>query len=242
VLLADQAFALKKAGLHRLTVSLDTLRSERFAALSRRDMHARVMEGLATAASAEFSDLRIDCVVLRGVNEDELPDLVSFAHDLHAEIRFIEYMDVAGATRWSLNRVVSRAEMLERLSSARSRLVRSMGREGSNTAERFVLDDGTIFGIISSTTEPFCRACDRSRLSADGQWFRCLYATEGTELGTAMRKGATDEELKASIVTHWSSRADRGAELRRDIADRQAFVPLDQLRKHPHWEMHKKGG
>jgi cyclic pyranopterin phosphate synthase len=240
VLLSDQARSLRSAGLRRITVSLDTLRPERFAQLSRRNFHARVLEGL-RAASEAFDSLRLDCVIIRGVNDDEPGALLDHARRLNAELRLIEYMDVAGATRWTPERVVSRAEILRNLEQSRG-AVRSLGREGAETAERFTLTDGTVFGIIASTTEPFCRQCDRARLSADGQWFRCLYATEGTALGSMLRSGATDNELQETIVRHWRLRVDRGAELRRSIAERRAFVPLEQLQQHPHWEMHKKGG
>src|SRR5690606_27618946 len=97
------------------------------------------------------------------------------------EVRFIEYMDVGGATRWSMERVVSRAEMLARIEAARGR-VEALPGQGSAPAERFRLADGTVFGIIASTTRPFCRACDRSRVTADGMWYLCLYATAGTDL------------------------------------------------------------
>src|SRR5712692_10139861 len=115
ILLGDEAPALKAAGLHRVTVSLDTMRPERFAQLTRRDTHAQVLEGLAAVARAGFTDTKIDTVVMRGVNDDELADLIEFGRSVPAEVRFIEYMDVGGATRWSMDKVVSRQEMLARL-------------------------------------------------------------------------------------------------------------------------------
>ena len=117
VLLAEHAPALRAAGLHRVTVSLDTLRPERFRLLTRRDTHARVLEGIATVARLGWRGLKLDTVVMRGVNEDELIDLVEYAGGVDAEVRFIEYMDVGGATLWSMDRVVSRREMLERLTA-----------------------------------------------------------------------------------------------------------------------------
>ena len=116
VLLAEQAPALKEAGLHRVTVSLDTLRPDRFLALTRRNSHAQVLEGIAAVARAGFTGTKIDTVVMRGVNDDELADLIEYGRRAPAEVRFIEYMDVGGATRWSMDKVVGRAEMLERLS------------------------------------------------------------------------------------------------------------------------------
>src|SRR5262249_42442483 len=111
ILLAEQAPALRDSGLHRVTVSLDTLRPERFRVLTRRDDHARVLEGIAAVGRAGFTGLKLDTVVMRGTNEDELAELIEFGRGHAAEVRFIEYMDVGGATHWSMERVVSRAEM-----------------------------------------------------------------------------------------------------------------------------------
>src|ERR1700693_4550894 len=115
ILLAEQAGALHRAGLHRVTVSLDTLRPERFLAMTRRDDHARVLDGMAAARREGFSGTKIDTVIIRSVNDDELSDLIEFGRANDAEVRFIEYMDVPGATQWSLKNIVSRAEMLATL-------------------------------------------------------------------------------------------------------------------------------
>jgi cyclic pyranopterin phosphate synthase len=241
VLLTEQAQALRAAGLHRVTVSLDTLRSERFRLLTRRDTHARVLEGIATVARLGWPELKLDTVVMRGVNDDELIDLVEYAGGVHAEVRFIEYMDVGGATLWSMDRVVSRREMLERL-RARYGTIAPIVEESSAPADRFRLPDGRVFGIISSTTEPFCRACDRSRLTADGLWYLCLYATRGTDLRAALRAGATREELAELIRSTWRARRDRGAEERLAQPDRSPLIQIGELRRDPHLEMHTRGG
>jgi cyclic pyranopterin phosphate synthase len=181
-------------------------------------------------------------VIIRGVNDDELADLLEFGKAMNAEVRFIEYMDVGGATRWSPDRVVSRREMLAAL-SRRYGAIESIEEASSAPADRFRLSNGTTFGIISSTTEPFCRSCDRSRLTADGMWYLCLYATNGIDLRGPLRRGATAEELKALIASSWRARADRGAEERLELGDRRAFVPVrDLLRRDPHLEMHTRGG
>jgi GTP 3',8-cyclase len=241
VLLAAQAQTLREAGLGRVTVSLDTLRADRFAVITRRDELARVLEGIEAAGRAGFAPLKLDAVIMRGVNDDELPDLVEFGKRACAEVRFIEYMDVGGAIEWSPQRVVSRAEMLSAL-AARYGSVTPLDEGGSAPAERFRLPDGTIFGIIASTTTPFCRACDRSRLTADGIWFLCLYATRGLDLRGPLRDGASPAELAARIAAAWRARDDRGAELRLAQRDRGVFVPLEQLRRDPHLEMHTRGG
>jgi GTP 3',8-cyclase len=241
VLLADQATALRAAGLHRVTVSLDTLRPERFRALTRRDDHAAVLRGIDGVRRAGFGGLKLDTVVIRGVNEDELIDLAEFARGIDAEVRFIEYMDVGGATTWSMDQVVSRVEMLRALEHHYGR-IEPIVESSSAPADRFRLLDGAVFGIISSTTQPFCRACDRSRLTADGLWYLCLYATQGTDLRGPLRRGVGREELKGLISLSWRRRADRGAEQRLAMAARRPLIQVGELKRDPHLEMHTRGG
>jgi cyclic pyranopterin phosphate synthase len=241
ILLAEQAPALREAGLHRVTVSLDTLRPERFRELTRRDTHARVLEGIAAVPAAGFTGLKLDTVVMRDVNDDELVDLIEFGRRADAEVRFIEYMDVGGATHWSMDRVVSRAEMLDVL-ARRYGAIEPVGEVSSAPAERFRLPDGTVFGIIASTTTPFCRTCDRSRLTADGMWFLCLYAQRGRDLRTLLRSGASRDALAAAITGGWTARRDRGAEERKELGIRGPLLQIEGLRQDPHLEMHTRGG
>jgi GTP 3',8-cyclase len=240
VLLASQAQALRDAGLHRLTVSLDTLHPDRFRQLTRFDELDRVLDGIATAAPL-FRGLKLDTVVIRGVNDDELVDLIEFARRHQAEVRFIEYMDVGGATHWSMPRVVSRREILDVLASHYG-VINPVVEESSAPADRYTLPDGTTFGIISSTTEPFCESCDRSRLTADGLWYLCLYAAHGTDLRRPLRAGASAEHLAQLIRATWEVRSDRGAEERLASRDRSPLIPVDRLRRDPHLEMHTRGG
>jgi GTP 3',8-cyclase len=241
VLLAEQATALRAAGLHRVTVSLDTLREDRFKVLTRRDTHARVLEGIEAVVKTGWPGLKLDTVVMRGVNDDELVDLIEYGATVSAEVRFIEYMDVGGATQWSMDRVVSRREMLVRLAE-RYGPIEPIAEESSAPAERFRLSDGRVFGIISSTTAPFCRACDRSRLTADGLWYLCLYAGRGTDLRKPLRTGASREELLALIRSTWQGRRDRGAEERLATPDRSPLMQIGELKRDPHLEMHTRGG
>jgi GTP 3',8-cyclase len=241
VLLADRARALRDAGLHRITVSLDTLHRGRFQALTRFDEHAAVLAGIDAASRAGFASLKIDTVVMRGTNDDELADLIEYGRSVGAEVRFIEYMDVGGATRWNRGAVVSQDEMLRTL-AARYGPIAAAGARGSAPADRFVLPDGTTFGIIASTTRPFCEDCDRSRLTADGMWLMCLYARAGTDLRRPLRAGATRDELIELIRTVWSQRADRGAEERLAVDGREALIPVAALKKDAHLEMHTRGG
>jgi len=240
VLLADQAHELKSAGLHRITVSLDTLRHDRFKALARYDELDRVLAGISTAAPL-FPGLKIDTVVIRGVNDDELGALIDFGREHGAEVRFIEYMDVGGATHWTPERVVSRTAMLDTLGRSHGPAT-PIVEHTSAPADRYRFADGTVFGIISSTTQPFCRDCDRSRLTADGLWYLCLYATHGVDLRKALRSGASPDELAALIRSVWERRTDRGAEVRLAARDRAPLIPIETLRRDPHLEMHTRGG
>jgi cyclic pyranopterin phosphate synthase len=241
ILLVQEAQALRDAGIHRVTVSLDTLKPDRFLALTRRNAYAQVVEGIEFVSRMGWSGLKLDTVVMRGVNDDEIVGLVEFARRVGAEVRFIEYMDVGGATRWSPADVVSRAEILKRL-AVRYGPIEPIVEVSSAPADRFTLAGGSVFGIIASTTAPFCGSCDRSRLTADGLWYLCLYASRGIDLRAALRRGATPEELTELITSQWQARSDRGAEDRLALGERRAFVPLTDLRKDPHLEMHTRGG
>lgn len=241
VLLAEHARSLFQAGLHRLTVSLDTLREQRFREISRLESLQGVLQGIESARAAGFSPLKLDTVLIRGVNDDEIEELLSYAKEIGAELRFIEYMDVGGATRWSMDQVITRTEILQR---ARNRFgeIKSLGQQGSNPATRYQLPDGTIFGVIASVSAPFCQACDRARLTADGQWFLCLYSQQGIDLKTPLRCGDSVESLKKLILSAWNRRADQGAQERFELRERKAFVSAESLRENPHLEMHTRGG
>ena len=240
VLLADHAAALKSTGLHRLTVSLDTLHRDRFKALTRYDELDRVLAGIESAAPL-FPGFKIDTVAIRGVNDDELLRILEFGRERGAEVRFIEYMDVGGATHWSMDRVISRAQILDVVAREHG-AVEPIAEETSAPADRYRLRDGTVFGIIASTTEPFCKDCDRSRLTADGLWYLCLYARRGVDLRQPLRGGATPQELRELIASVWTRRTDRGAENRLAARDRAPLIPLETLRRDPHLEMHTRGG
>lgn len=240
VLLESLAAPLREAGLRRLTVSLDTLDPRRFEELTRKDELASVRRGIDAVVTEGF-ELKLDTVVLRGANDDELVPLLRFAHSCRAELRFIEYMDVGGATRWQADRVVSREEILTRIGDALGPVV-PLGERGSAPAERFRTADGQTFGIIASVTAPFCRACDRGRVTADGLWYPCLYATRGLDLKTPLREGIDDAALAERIANAWRGRDDRGAELRAGLPQREPLVPVSALRGDPHLEMHTRGG
>jgi cyclic pyranopterin phosphate synthase len=250
VLFADYAEALKRAGLGRVTISLDTLQRDRFREMTRRDEHARVISAFDAARSAGFTGTKLDAVIVRGENDDELADLIEFGRGYDVEVRFIEYMDVLGATKWAMPKVVTRDEMLQRLEERYGKII-ALPETTAAPASRFRLPDGTVFGVIASTSSPFCRTCDRSRITADGMWYRCLYATDGTDLrrllrSDLMKAGASREaatsEISETIAAAWRGREDRGAEVRLAQHHREAFVGIEELRRDPHLEMHTRGG
>lgn len=243
ILLGEQAQGLVAAGLQRVTVSLDSLRADRFEVLTRRRGGlARVLAGIEAASRAGFRSLKINCVVIRGVNDDEMPDLLAYGSEMGAEVRFIEYMDVGGATRWSMADVVPRTEILIRLGERYGAIAPGKNGAEASPAERFVLPDGTCFGIVASTSRPFCGACDRVRLTADGMLYPCLYARSGTDLRGPLRNGATRAELQQRIARAWRQRRNRGAEQRLRHPERGDPFGRKALRRDPHLEMHTRGG
>lgn len=243
LLLAGQAALLRAAGLDRVTVSLDTLRQERMAEFAKSTHHGDALAGIATALQSGFASVKLNTVVVRGYNDDELVELARFAVRAGIEPRFIEYMDVGGATDWRADQVFDRGAILARLAEAFGTF-EAVPRDDDPRApaERFRFADGTIVGIIASTTAPFCRDCDRARLTADGVFYRCLYAQDGLDLRTPLRDGASDADLEELLRSAWRERTDRGAEMRAAMPARGVLVPLEGLRADPRKEMHTRGG
>lgn len=243
ILLGEHAVALAAVGLRRVTVSLDTLRPERMLAFARSARHADVLRGIREARQAGFASVKLNSVLIRGFNEDEVVDLLEFARAHGLELRYIEYMDVGGATRWRLEDVVTRAQLLKTIAGRYGRVEPELDPANpAAPAERFRLPDGTVFGIIASVTAPFCAECDRSRVTADGTWFTCLYGERGIDLREPLRSGATDPEISALIAGVWRRRDDRGAERRLAEPDRGVLYQIDGLRADPRREMHTRGG
>lgn len=245
VLLADSVQELYEAGLDRVTISLDTLRPERFRQLTGRDEFSRVLEGIESVGKTGFGKLKLDTVAIRGFNDDELGALVEFAKHYQAEVRFIEYMDVGGANEWTMNKVLSQDMILDHLSRRYGQII-PLPERGAAPAQRFRLPDGAIFGIIPSTTVPFCAHCDRSRVTADGMWYLCLYAATGVDLRKPLRLGASSGAMREFIRSVWEARQDRGAEDRKALERvglrSGGLIDIDRLRQDPHLEMHARGG
>ncbi len=198
--LARQAQALRDAGLGRVNVSLDTLRPERFLELTRRDRFADVVEGLRAAKLAGLDPVKVNTVLMRGVNDDEALDLLDWCRRSGYELRFIEQMPLDAQHGWDRADMVTAAETLERLTRAFDLRPEGEQVRGSAPAETFLVDGGPgRVGVIGSVTRPFCGSCDRVRLTADGQLRNCLFAREESDLRGPLRAGGDDAELAARM-------------------------------------------
>ena len=213
-LLGEQALPLKAAGLDRINVSLDTLRPDRFREITQRGDLDPVLAGLFAAKAAGMNPIKINAVVIRGFNDDELIDLVAFGREHGFEMRFIEYMDVGNSSGWSPAKTFTKREMMETI-HARFPL-REIGRAGGSApaVDYAFADGGGRVGIIGSVSEPFCASCTRIRLTADGKLVTCLFAENGFDLKTRMRQGASDAELSEVIRSIWTARNDRYSDVR----------------------------
>ncbi len=212
-LLAETAEALQRAGLNRVTVSIDSFDRATFARIAQRDRVASVFAGIAAAKEAGLAPIKLNTVVERGVNDHEILDLLDYAIEQGFEIRFIEYMDVGNVNQWTSDKLLSKREILERI-AVRHDFQPLRGR-GSAPSQRYRLSGGQgTFGVIASVTEPFCGACTRARLTADGRLVTCLFSTYGHDLKSMLRSGASDAELRARIKSIWTGRTDRYSEQR----------------------------
>lgn len=221
VLLPKSARALRDAGLQRLTVSLDTLDPETFRHLSGgRGEVGEVLAGIAAAEDAGFAAMKINSVVMRGVNDTQIFGLLERFRGSGHIVRFIEYMDVGTVNQWRGDLVVPSAELIAAI-GARWAIEPLDPNYRGEVAERYRFIDGSgEFGFISSVSHPFCGDCTRARLSADGKLYTCLFAQNGFDLRTALREGADDEALVALIAARWQQRADRYSEQRAEMRER----------------------
>ncbi|WFB10217.1 GTP 3',8-cyclase MoaA [Streptomyces sp. LX-29] len=210
--LARTAEALRGAGLDRVNVSLDTLRPEVFQALTRRKRHHDVIAGLAAARAAGLTPVKINTVLMSGLNDDEAPDLLAWALEQGYELRFIEQMPLDPQHGWQRDNMITAGDILASLRTRFSLTPEAEGERGSAPAERWLVDGGPArVGVIASVTRPFCRACDRTRLTADGQVRTCLFAREESDLRGALRSGAPDEEIaRLWRVAMWGKKAGSG--------------------------------
>ncbi len=229
--LASMAELLKQAGLHRVTVSIDSLNPETFASMTQRAKLKPVLEGIIAAQEAGLTPIKLNSVIERGVNENEILDLAEFAREGNYDLRFIEFMDVGNVNQWTSSKLVPKSEILASVTS-RYPVEPVTARRGSAPSEKYRYSDGKgILGVIASVSEPFCGACTRARLTADGRLVTCLFSTHGHDLKTLLRQGITSDELRDKITSVWHSRKDRYSEARlHSIESVEGYSP-DTVRK-----------
>lgn len=196
--LRNIALELRNAGLDRINVSLDSLKPERFLAMTRRDELHNVLAGITEAQTAGFSPIKVNAVVERGANDDEILDLVRYGRDNNVEVRFIEFMPLDATNEWERNKVVSQDEIVATIGAEFP--LELMPSRGAAPADRWRFLDGKgTVGVIPSVTHPFCGDCDRVRLTSDGQFRTCLFATDESDIRSLLRNGGTDEEIAELI-------------------------------------------
>ena len=218
-LLAQQAQALKDAGLNRVTVSLDSLDDEIFKRMNGRGFAPhRVIHGIGKAAEVGLSPIKINAVVQKGINDDTIVELARYFKGKGHIMRFIEYMDVGNRNGWKWDEVVPATEIIQRIDAEMPLEPLESGYRGEVAMRHRYRDGEGEIGVIASVTEPFCGDCTRSRLSTDGMIFTCLFASKGISLRDPMRSGATDDELRDTIARVWGNRVDRYSEERSELA------------------------
>jgi len=215
ILLARFAAELKAAGLDRVTVSLDALDESIFRTMNGGfESPEKVLEGIAVAQSQGFEQVKINTVVRRDLNVDEVLPILEKFRGTGITVRFIEYMDVGNVNHWERDQVVPSAELIDHIS--RTWKIEPVAKDyPGEVADRYRYVDGAgEIGFVSSISQPFCRPCNRSRLSADGKLYTCLFATEGTDFRTLVRDGASDDELHDALCSVWAGRLDQYSQLR----------------------------
>lgn len=213
-LLAEQVEDLARAGLKRINVSIDTLDPDKFRRMTKRGSLEKVLAGLFAAKAQGLHPIKINAVVERGVNDDDIISLAEFSRDHGFHLRFIEFMDVGNSNNWASSKMVPKKEILERLNSHLP-LVEFGGSSGNAPAVDYSYADGIgEVGVIASMSEPFCSNCTRARLTADGKLVTCLFSMRGHDLKSLLRAGATDEEIMSMISNIWNRRVDRYSDQR----------------------------
>ena len=226
VLLPRYAPALSAAGLDRVTVSLDAIDEATFAAITDSGHTvASVLAGIEAAESVGLGPIKINTVVRKGSNEDEILELIERFSNRDIAVRFIEFMDVGNTNGWSLDEVVTADEIRDIIGS----LEPIESPRNSDVAKRYTLPQGNEVGIITSVTEPFCKNCTRARISADGRLFTCLFANRGLDLLTPLRDGSSDSEIESMIRRHWEVRQDRYSEIRSEETVNRERVEMSYI-------------
>ncbi len=229
-LLADKARALKDAGLHRLTVSLDAIDDKTFNRMSGRAHGSeRVLQGIRAAEEADFHPIKINAVIQRGINDHLVVDLARHFHNTGHILRFIEFMDVGNRNNWNMAQVASAAEITDRIHAVLPLAPITPNYRGEVAKRYRYLDGGGEIGVIASVTQPFCGDCTRARLSTDGKLYTCLFASEGTDLRDDLRRGASNADLRHKIIHTWTHRSDRYSEIRFDHTPEARKIEMYQI-------------
>jgi cyclic pyranopterin phosphate synthase len=229
-MLTEWAQRLKAAGLHRLTVSLDTLDETIFHQMSgEKGSVGDVLEGIRAAEDAGFGSIKINAVIKRGLNDHTILDLIKHFRGTGHSMRFIEYMDVGNQNHWDKTQVVPSSEIISSI-DAQFPLQRIHDTQGGGTSEIYRFKDGEgEVGFISSVTRAFCATCNRLRLSADGKIYTCLFATQGIDLGSSLRQGANDDKLAEIIKRAWHQRIDRYSQIRSEVRHHSKTSPKIEM-------------
>jgi cyclic pyranopterin phosphate synthase len=237
-LLAEKIDALKSAGLKRLNVSVDTLNPEKFSRITKRGDLKKVLEGVFAAKQRGVQRIKLNAVIERGMNDDDILPLVEFSRENGFAIRFIEYMDVGNANNWTSEKLVSKREILEKIMSRFP--LREVGRHQGNAPSvdyEFVDGHGDV-GVIASVTEPFCSSCTRIRLTADGKVVSCLFSQVGHDVKAQLRGDASDEQIAGFLRSIWTARKDRYSSERLEALRTSNYDP----KRHKKIEMISLGG
>lgn len=237
-LLAEKVAALTAAGLRRVNISVDSLDPEKFRQMTKRGDLSKVLEGMFAAKDHGLNPIKLNAVIERGLNEDDVLSLVEFSRDNGFAIRFIEYMDVGNSNDWTSGKLVSKKEIIEKIQSRYP--LKEVGRAGGSAPSvdyEFVDGRGDI-GVIASVTEPFCSSCTRARLTADGRIVTCLFSGAGYDVKALLRGGASDEEITEFIISIWQKRTDRYSAERLEALRSSNYNP----KNHKKIEMISLGG
>lgn len=237
-LLAEKVQSLKRAGLRRINVSLDSLDPDKFRRMTKRGDLDRVLEGLFAAKRHGLEPIKLNAVIERGVNDDDILDLVEFSREHGFGMRFIEYMDVGNSNNWTSEKLVPKKEIIERIHSRYP--LKEVGRaQGSAPAVDYEFIDGRgDIGVIASVTEPFCSSCTRARITADGKMVTCLFSDVGHDLKAILRNGTSDEEILKLLGSIWQKRDDRYSDERLEALRTSKYDP----KSHKKIEMISLGG
>ncbi|HEX5023213.1 MAG TPA: GTP 3',8-cyclase MoaA, partial [Candidatus Binatia bacterium] len=237
-LLAERVDALKRAGLRRVNISIDTLDADKFKRMTKRGDLNKVLEGIFAAQRSGLAPIKLNAVVERGVNDDDILPLVEFSRQHDFGMRFIEYMDVGNSNEWSSAKLVSKKEIIEKIHVRYP--LREIGRDkGSAPSVDYEFVDGRgDLGVIASVTEPFCSSCTRIRITADGKIVTCLFSQLGHDVKSRLRGGASDAEISDFIANMWRARADRYSAQRLEALKASNYDP----KSHRKIEMISLGG